>query len=299
MITMNEEDEAAQALEATGNYRVLRRIPKWQNTEPAEGTKGVKIGLMVDVETTGLDYRNDQIIELGAVLFSYGPDGRIYTVSEPYQSFNDPGMPIPAEITKLTGITDEMVAGHKMDLTEVDEMIGVANFIVAFNANFDRKFIERVNMGAVKKPWGCAMSQVPWQAEGIAGRRLEYIAHAQGFFYEAHHAIDDCLAAIHLLSMPLPQSGTIALTALRAQAIKPTHRVWAEHTRFETKDTLKARGYSWSDGSTGRPKSWYRTVTTAEEIEAEKAWLCAEIYKKKVDIEVDQVTIYDRFSVRE
>ncbi len=296
MSIRDEEAEAAEALEATGNYRVLRRIPKWHNTDPAEGSKGIKIGLMVDVETTGLDPKTDQIIELGAVLFNYDPAGRIYSVSEPLHCYNDPGVPIPPEITELTGITDAMVAGKTLDVKELDEMIGVANFMVAFNSAFDRKFIERVNMAAVKKPWGCMMAQVPWSAEGIAGRRLEYIAHAQGFFYEAHRAVDDCLAAIHLLSLPLPKSGTPTLTALRAQAIKPSHRVVIVGKTFDFNHLLKARGYRFRDVA-GKPKAWYRDLDTAEAIEPEKAWL-AETVKVPLDITTEQITIYDRFSLR-
>lgn len=294
--TVNEEEEAAQALEATGNYRVLRRIPTWIDSDPAEGAKGIKIGLMIDVETTGLDYRTDQIIELGAVMFNYDAAGRIYRLSEPLHCYNDPGVPITAEITELTGITNEMVAGHKLDVTELDEMIGLSNFVVAFNADFDRKFIERVNMGAVKKPWGCLMAQVPWGAEGIAGRRMEYIAHALGFFYEAHRAVDDCLAGIHLLSRTLPRSGKPVLSALREQAIKPSHRVVIVGKTFDFNHLLKARGYRFRD-VTGKPKAWYRDLDAAEAIEPEKAWLTATV-KAPIDITTEQITIYDRFSTR-
>lgn len=296
MTIRDEEAEAAEALEATGNYRVLRRIPRWQDTKPPEGTKGIKVGLMIDVETTGLDPKTDQIIELGAVLFNYDPAGRIYEVSEPLHCYNDPGVPIPPEISQLTGITAETVAGKSLDLKELDEMIGVANFVMAFHAAFDRKFIERVNMAAVKKPWGCMMEQVPWKEEGIAGRRLEYIAHAMGYFYEAHRAVDDCLAAVHLLSLPLPRSGKLALAALREQAIKPTHRVVVEGRTYDFNHLLKARGYRFRDVA-GKPKAWYRDLDAVEAIEPEKAWLHAEI-KVPLTVTTEQVAIYDRFSVR-
>lgn len=297
MSIRDEEQEAIEALEETKNYRVLRRIPKWFDTDPPEGAKGIKIGLMVDVETTGLQHKTDQIIELGAVLFNYDPAGNIYRLSEPLHCYNDPGVPIPPEITELTGITAEKVAGQKLDVKELDEMIGVANFIVAFNAKFDRKFIERVNMAAVKKPWGCMMEQIPWKAEGLVGRRLEYIASAQGYFYEAHRAVDDCLAAIHLLSLPLPKSGKQALTALREQAIKPSHRVVITGKTFDFNHLLKARGYRFRD-TDGKPKAWYRDLDTVDAIEPEKAWLSAEI-RTPLGITTEQVTIYDRFSVRE
>jgi DNA polymerase-3 subunit epsilon len=79
-----------------------------------------KQALFVDVETTGLDHQTDEIIELAMVPFTYGPDGQIHEVKEPFQRFNQPSKPISAEITRLTGITDEMVAGHVIDPAEVE-----------------------------------------------------------------------------------------------------------------------------------------------------------------------------------
>lgn len=58
----------------------------------------------IDVETTGLDFSADRVIEIGAVLFRNGrPDAE-------FSSFVNPGMPLPAAITELTGITDADVA---------------------------------------------------------------------------------------------------------------------------------------------------------------------------------------------
>jgi DNA polymerase-3 subunit epsilon len=57
-----------------------------------------------DVETTGLDPKYDRLIELGAVKIF--PDGTRETL---HQRFN-PGMRIPAEISTLTGISNEDVA---------------------------------------------------------------------------------------------------------------------------------------------------------------------------------------------
>lgn len=301
MTIRDEEAEAAEALEATGRYKILRRIPKWIDSKPAEGARGIKVGMVVDVETTGLDPNKDVIIEFAAVMFSYGPDGRIYTVSEPYQAYNDPGIPIPAEITELTGITQDMVAGQKLDTKEIDEMFGCSNLCIAFNAAFDRRFCERITMSAgAKKPWACAMDQIPWKAEGIAGRRLEYIASAQGFFYEAHRAVDDCLALVHLLSLPLPKSGKPALLALREQALKPTFRVWAEKAPFDLKDVLKARGYQWqAEATMARPKAWFRNFDDQAKVDAEKAWLQEAIYGRPTTVRVDQVSLFDRFSGRE
>jgi DNA polymerase-3 subunit epsilon len=295
----DEHEEAAKALEETGDYRILRRLPKWQDVPtPADGVPGMKVGAMIDVETTGLDHTRDKVIELGLVLFNYDRDGTIYSMSEPYQGFQDPGFPIPPEITEITGITDDMVRGKAIDLKEVEEMLGVANFVVAHNAAFDRKFVERIAPIAETKPWGCSMTQVPWQAEGINARALETIVGKLGYFYDAHSAVADCKAAVFALSRPLPKSGRPALAALREVAAIPTARVWAEGADFDLKDVLKARGYQWNPGDNGKPKSWYRDVPKGDEC-AERKWLMEEIYRGYGrQIRTDQITFYERFSVR-
>jgi len=48
------------------------------------------------------------------VKFDYFPDGHIAGVRDVFTAFNEPTVPISAEITALTGITDEIVAGHRI-----------------------------------------------------------------------------------------------------------------------------------------------------------------------------------------
>lgn len=113
--TETELEEMADALAASGQYRIQRRLRPRPKLDVPAGIE-LKKALFVDVETTGLDHQSDEIIELAMVPFTYGPDGQVYKVEEPFQRFNQPSKPISAEITRLTGITDEMVAGHALIL---------------------------------------------------------------------------------------------------------------------------------------------------------------------------------------
>jgi DNA polymerase-3 subunit epsilon len=66
---------------------------------------------------------------------------------------------------------------------------------------------------------------------------------------------------------------------------------------FELKDELKQRGYRWSDGADGRPKSWYRDVDEqghASEID----FLQKVIYLRDVEPRVQAVNAFNRFSIR-
>ncbi len=93
--------------------------------------------VVFDIETTGLSAVTDRIIEIGAVLCKEGE------ILDRFDTFIDPEIPIPEEITNLTSITDEMVAGAprieealKMFLDFCGDRVTVAH-----NAAFDTGFI--------------------------------------------------------------------------------------------------------------------------------------------------------------
>ncbi len=291
-----ELEAMAATLEKTGQYRVLRRLGPWQTVLLAEGT-ATRLGLMVDVETTGLDAGRNEIIELAMVPFTYGLDGQIFEVGEAFAGLRQPSESIPAEITVITGITDEMVAGKVIDPAVVEAFIAPAALVIAHNASFDRRFLERFCPAFVTKPWACSMTQVAWAEAGYEGTKLGYLAQASGFFYDRHRAVHDCLAAIELLARPLPSSGTTALAQLLQRARTPSWRIWAENSPFDFKDILKARGYRWNGDGNGSPRAWYIDVEDAAR-EAELAFLKTEIYQRDIDISPRRIDAYDRFSDR-
>jgi len=131
----------AESLTKSGDYRVLRRLVPRTEFVPLDG-QATKTGIMLDVETTGLDTAKDEIIELAMVKFAYLPDDRIARITDVFSSFNEPQTPIPAEITDLTGITDEMVLGHRINPDAVATFASDVVIVIAHNASFDRKFAE-------------------------------------------------------------------------------------------------------------------------------------------------------------
>jgi DNA polymerase-3 subunit epsilon len=104
----------ATMLAKSPDYRVLRRLTPRTEFASCDG-QVTKAGILLDVETTGLDTARDEIVELAMVKFTYRPDDRITRITDVFSSFNEGQNPIPAEITDLTGITDEMVLGHRID----------------------------------------------------------------------------------------------------------------------------------------------------------------------------------------
>lgn len=275
---MTEPLEAAAArLEASPDYRVLRRFVPPGRYHEASGAP-TAVALVVDVETTGLDAARDRIIEFCGVAFEYERDtGRILGVEAPVTFLEDPGRSIPAEVTRLTGITDDMVRGKALDEAALGALAERAGLVIAHNASFDRPFVDRRLAAFRDKPWACSQREVPWKELGASSGALEFLLLKRcGLFFDGHRADADCLALIHLLQQPL-EDGTLPLKLLLDSARTASYKVWALGAPFEKKDALKARRYRWSNGESGAPKAWYKSVS-AEEFEAEEAWLREAIY---------------------
>jgi DNA polymerase-3 subunit epsilon len=286
----------ATELTASGQYRLLRRLePRTEPIHPC--AEHERVAIFLDVETTGLDPVKEVVIELAMVPFVYSEDGAIVRVGEAFQSYRDPGIPIPAEVTALTGITDDMVRAQVLDLKAVDAFASDASLIIAHNANFDRKFAERISAVFEQKPWACTMSQIPWAQEGIRGCKLDYLAMANGFFFAEHRAAMDCFAGVEILKSTLPNSGRTALSALIEEAEKVTTRIWAEKAPFSKKDVLKARDYRWSNGEHGGRRAWYVDVPK-EKAAAENAFLCKEVFGREVQLPEVALDASCRFSTR-
>ncbi len=83
-------------------------VVRGRSTEPLTGTF-----IVFDLETTGLNPANEEITEIAAVRMVEGE------IRDSFQTYVNPHMPIPAEITELTGISDETVA----DAPDLDEAV--------------------------------------------------------------------------------------------------------------------------------------------------------------------------------
>ena len=243
------------------------------------------------------DYAKDEIIEVAMLKFTYSNSDEVTGVTGIFQSFNQPSAPIPAEITEFTGITDEMVAGHKIDAAALEGFVADANIVIAHNANFDRKFAERSWGIFQQKHWACSASGIEWKRYGFGGAKLIYLLTESGFFHDAHRALDDCHATLEILASGLPTTSTTALADLLARARRKTFHIWAENAPFQLKDALKSRHYRWNDGTDGRPRSWHIDVEE-QGLDAELNFLKKEIYQRDVEIYFREMTALDRFSNR-
>lgn len=266
----------AARLEASPAYRVLRAVtPPATLERPPEGAR---VGVYLDLETTGLDRSSDAVIEIGLVRFAYDLEsGRVLGVLDAYSALEDPGRPLPPQITALTGIDDAMLAGKRIDDERVAGVLDGAGLVIAHNAGFDRPFAEARLPVVDTLPWACSQRDVDWRLEGFESSGLQALVMASGGFFAGHRAVEDCYAGLYLLDRALPHSGETALTALRRNALRRDVRLWAVRSPFESKDLLKARGYRWNADA----KVWWADVAE-HALDDERAWLGEHVYAGRV-----------------
>lgn len=91
-----------------------------------------------DVETTGLNPLENEIIEIGALKVR---DGK---VADRFMEFIKPAAPISPAITSLTGITDEMVAGARTRCQVVPDFLDFCedDVLIGHNVSFDYSFMK-------------------------------------------------------------------------------------------------------------------------------------------------------------
>jgi DNA polymerase-3 subunit epsilon len=108
----------ARTLEAHPDYRVLRRLVPRLVFPAATGP--VATLLVLDTETTGLNAARDKVVELALLRVTVDlATGQPVGAVQVYDGLEDPGMPMPPEITVITGITDEMLRGQALDQAQV------------------------------------------------------------------------------------------------------------------------------------------------------------------------------------
>jgi len=179
----------------------------------------------LDLETTGFAPPVAKVTEVAMIAITGDNE-------ESFQTLIDPGVPIPAEIVKLTGITDEMVKGKPTIREVVPIMAGIldGSIFISHNVPFDWSFIshawrEYYNV-PLQMPSMCTL-RLSRRYLGLASNKLGAVAQHFGVeLNDAHRAMGDTLAVKGVLRHLLPLLEGKGLRTggdlLRAGLIHPT-----------------------------------------------------------------------------
>lgn len=283
-ISSDTQAAIVSLLETPNDIQVINRL---KEPEVCPRTEGMKTVAFLDTETTGVNTAEDEMIELGYVIMEFSNDGTLGDVVKIFNELNEPRLPIMN--SSIHGIDNDMVKGKAINLDTVKSDIDDVNLIIAHNSGFDRKIVERYSDCFAQVPWACTFKDIDWKAQGINSHKLEFLAYACKFFYDAHRATIDVFATIEIVKR-LDLFKELLLAALQTQYI-----LSAKGSPFSKKDTLKERGYK-PLYIAGKFISWYTSVNEAQ-LKEEQNWLMTEGGCRTVPVK--EVTSMDRYSTRE
>jgi len=232
-------------------------------------------GVILDVETTGLNKDKNEIIQIALRPFFVSPStGEVSGVKKSIAYLQQPTHPLDDIIIDITGFRDEDLKGHSIPWDKVSKILSRCQFVVCHNAAFDRQWVE----AALKKNgeivpsdvvWCCSMSQVDWSSICRASKALEVLCAWHGFFYDSHNAVADCDATLHLL-----RSGSY-MKEMLLNAMESDYHVFAAGSLREENPMLKQRRYRWNPELV----CWWKSVNNVEEAEIETKWLSDNLQK--------------------
>lgn len=186
-----------------------------------------------DIETTGLNAGSDRMTEIGAVIYAGGE------IKETFNTFVDPGMHIPAEITQLTGITDRDVKGAPSEAEAMKSFLKFAGDrpIVAHNADFDTGF-----MSAAAARSGIEFEPVYLDTLALSHallpdlkrHKLDIVSNRLSLpEFNHHRASDDALVVARIMGRFLPM--------LAQQGARTVNDIQEVYARIKPADHTKSR----------------------------------------------------------
>ena len=185
-----------------------------------------------DIETTGLNAQSDRMTEIGAVIFSGD------RIIKEFNTFVDPKMPIPADITELTGIRQSDVQGAPEEQEALRMFMDFAGDcpLIAHNAHFDVGF-----MSAAARRHGIRFSPVFLDTLALSQAlcpelkrfKLDIVSNHLGLpKFNHHRASDDAMVVARIMGKFLPR-----LAAQGAKSVDDIETVYHSLRRTDVAKT--------------------------------------------------------------
>lgn len=208
--------------------------------------------LGLDFETTGLDFINDRVIEIGAVVWDTESKKPMAMMSELIKLEEK----LSPEIIRITGIDDEMLQAYGINgesaFGKLKDLIDSCDYVVAHNAKFDRSFFELeiknygIEIDPTKLKWVDTYMDVPYP-DSIQTRKLSYLAAEHGILNtNAHRALFDVIVMLNILK-------NYSIDEVVKRAESPSVNVIAK-VSFSEKDKAKDMGFRWNKDD----KIWFK-----------------------------------------
>lgn len=169
--------------------------------------------IVIDIETTGLDVRFCEIIEISAIRYRAGSE------TEVFSTLVKPSEPIDDFITSLTGITNEMLESApdiSSAISDFYNFVG-SETLVGYNVNFDINFLYDNLMSCASVPLANNFIDVMRIAKrllpDLKNHKLATVSNYFKTSASTHRSLDDCRACYecfyHLKDEAIRQFGSV------------------------------------------------------------------------------------------
>lgn len=176
------------------DYQDFEQFDLFNNDMPIEMKQVGKSFVVFDFETTGLDAKTNEIIEIGAVKIESGK------IVSTFSTFIKPSVSIPQEITDLTSITNKMVE----DAPSINYVLpdfykycygsGIVAHNIAFDYGFLSQIAKKMNYNFDNEQYD-TLNLARTKLLGLKNFKLETIAERLGVsLVGAHRAVNDAMA---------------------------------------------------------------------------------------------------------
>ncbi|HEY2421560.1 MAG TPA: exonuclease domain-containing protein [Neobacillus sp.] len=193
--------------------------------------------MVLDVETTGLGPRSDEVIELALKLFSYRSDtGEVLDILEEDSFLREPLSNSARRnydnAYRVHGIPFESVRGKSFLDAAIKTYFHRTDTVFAHNASFDRSFLYYMYPEVNDLKWYCTMKSVPWKKYGFQSGKLLTLLQAHNITdYQTHRALDDITYLMDLLKKTSPK-GNLYLQEVLAYGPMKKYQPATSHSRW-------------------------------------------------------------------
>ena len=175
---------------AAGKSLTLARIVRY-SPQLTSNINEIPI-IVFDFETTGLDTKNDYLIEIGALKTVGGK------IVEEYSTLISPPIEINDTIISITGITRDMLQGQPTIQEKLPEFLEFieGGILAAHNADFDYPFLKNVcEREGIQLDWPtfCTLKMARHMLPELESKSLDALAEYFDLTFESRHrSIGDC-----------------------------------------------------------------------------------------------------------
>ena len=215
--------------------------------------KNIEKILILDTETTGLDEKIDEIIEIGCILFHVPSKSVLSQASFLFPVTLNEAEYINGISVEVTNIIQPWEDGLNFFLKLVDS----SDAIVAHNVEFDKKWFGKGRLPKLDKKWICSLEDINWSFQKSLKNRPSVTDLALSFsipVWNLHRALSDCF----YISEVFKKCENLEKLLIKASEPRFLYKALVS---YEDRSLAKKAGFRWNNPAQG---AWARKLTVEE-----------------------------------